>query len=101
MSSARAPASGTLKVSPRCPSCERPNAVTFLPFRPGSNPARLDQQLVCLDCCPRPADPSADLRAEAEATLLRAVSATLRAERERDEAAEGNPSGEATSTASA
>jgi transposase-like protein len=76
-----------LKLSPRCPTCGRTNVVTFQAFRAAVDPDRPFPPFVCIECCPKPQLPF-DARAAAEATLLRAVNATLRAERERDEAAE-------------
>jgi transposase-like protein len=76
-----------LKLSPRCPTCGQTNVVTFQAFRAVVDPDRPFPPFVCTQCCPEPERPF-DARAAAEATLLRAVSATLRAERQRDEAAE-------------
>jgi hypothetical protein len=79
-----------LKLSPRCPTCGRPNVVTFQAYRAAVDPDRPFPAPVCIQCCPKPELPF-DARAAADATLRRAVDATLRAERERDEAAEATP----------
>jgi hypothetical protein len=74
-----------LKTSPRCPTCGRPNVVTFQAFRAAADSGCPLPPFVCTECCP---EPGPDLRAAADVTLMLAVNACLRAERERDEAAE-------------
>jgi hypothetical protein len=61
--------------------------VTFQAVRAAVDPDCPFPAFVCTQCCPKLELPL-DARAAADATLRRAVNATLRAERERDEAAE-------------
>jgi hypothetical protein len=60
MASARPPEPSkapVLKLTPRCPTCGRPDAVTFQAFRAVADPDRPFPPLVCTQCCPKPDRP--------------------------------------------